>query len=50
MPRGSAILWSRPPRCHSHRHSARLIEGFSPKLGRRETLFDHTAFATWINL
>ena len=29
---------------------ARLIEGFSPKLGRRVTLFDHAAFATWIDL
>ena len=29
---------------------ARLIEGFSPKLGRRLQFFDHTAFAVWIAL
>jgi hypothetical protein len=29
---------------------ARLIEGFSPKLGRRLQLFDHAAFSVWIGL
>lgn len=29
---------------------ARLIEGFSPKLGRRLQLFDHAAFSVWIDL
>lgn len=29
---------------------ARLIEAFSPKLGRRVTLHDHLAFSQWIRL
>ena len=29
---------------------ARLIEGFSPKLGRRLQFFDHATFAVWIAL
>jgi len=29
---------------------ARLIEGFSPKLGRRLQFFDHATFAVWIGL
>ena len=29
---------------------SRLIEGFSPKLGRRLQFFDHATFAVWIAL
>ena len=29
---------------------ARLLEAFSPKLGRRVRLFDHAAFEQWIQL
>lgn len=29
---------------------ARLIEGFSPKLGRRLQFFDHATFAVWVAL
>jgi hypothetical protein len=29
---------------------ARLIEGFSPKLGRRLQFFDHATFGVWIGL
>lgn len=29
---------------------ARLIEAYSPKLGRRVTLHDHLAFSQWIRL
>ena len=38
------------PRSTARPRGARLIEGFSPKLGRRVQLFDHAAFATWIDL
>lgn len=38
------------PRSTARPRGARMIEGFSPKLGRRVTLFDHAAFATWIDL
>ena len=30
--------------------ASRLLEGYSPKLGRRVQLFDHAAFAVWIGL
>ena len=29
---------------------SRLIEGFSPKLGRRLQFFEHATFAIWIAL
>ena len=38
------------PRSAARPRGARLVEGFSPKLGRRVTLFDHTAFGAWIDL
>ena len=43
-PRFSAPISVARPR------AARLLEGYSPKLGRRVQLFDHAAFAVWIGL
>ena len=40
----------RAPSSAARPRGGRLIEGFSPKLGRRVQLFDHAAFATWIDL
>lgn len=34
----------------SRPRGARLIEGFSPKLGRRLQFFDHATFGVWIGL
>ncbi len=44
LPRFCAPIIAARPR------AARLLEGYSPKLGRRVQLFDHAAFAVWIGL
>src|SRR5450755_190787 len=46
---GSARRFGSPLDVHRPRGS-RLLEAFSPKLGRRVCLFDHAAFGQWIEL